>query len=296
MTGDEPAEAIVRVSADRRPIDEWSLVLEALAVPHRTFLSEAGWAIAVAPADVDRASAALAADDREQSEAGTEPAAPDLGRSFGAAVVAMALITFFFVTGPRGDGGHARWFDPGCARATDILAGQWWRVITALTLHADIMHVLGNSLAVIVFGSALCRWLGGGLAFSLVLLSGAAGNLLTALVYWGGHNSVGASTATFGALGLLGGLQFVRRMRHRAPFDRRRRALTAVAACLGLFAMIGVGERTDVVAHLMGLVSGLVLGLGAGVALRRTFGWPWQLAFGAAGIAAVVGAWLRALG
>jgi hypothetical protein len=55
-----------------------------------------------------------------------------------------------------------------------------------------------------------------------------AGNLLVALAYGSHHNSVGASTATFGALGLLGGLQVVRWLRGGSPLGRRRRVLSIV--------------------------------------------------------------------
>jgi membrane associated rhomboid family serine protease len=105
---------------------------------------------------------------------------------------------------------------------------------------------------------------------------------------------VGASTAAFGALGILGGLQLVRRYRFTAQFDRRRRALTVVAACLGLFAMLGVGERTDVVAHLAGLVVGLLVGVITGRWLRRPPGALGQWLLAAASALVVVGCWLLA--
>jgi len=68
------------------------------------------------------------------------------------------------------------------------------------------------------------------------LLAGAAGNLLTALVYGSPHDVVGASTATFAALGLLGGLQFMRRYAARTVGRFKRAFLLGIAASLGLFA------------------------------------------------------------
>ena len=41
--------------------------------------------------------------------------------------------------------------------------GAWWRAVTALTLHADVWHVVGNAVASLVFVSAIGRWLGSGL-------------------------------------------------------------------------------------------------------------------------------------
>jgi hypothetical protein len=44
------------------------------------------------------------------------------------------------LTGPREPG--AIWFDRGSASAQQILAGEVWRTVTALTLHADLAHVV----------------------------------------------------------------------------------------------------------------------------------------------------------
>jgi membrane associated rhomboid family serine protease len=180
--------------------------------------------------------------------------------------------------------------------ADRIVSGEWWRAVTALTLHADLAHVLGNAVALIIFVSALGRWLGRGVALALVLAAGTVGNLLTAYLYGGHHDSVGASTAAFGALGILGGLQLMRRYRFTARLDRRRRALTAVAACLGLFAMIGVGERTDVVAHLAGLAAGLGIGVLTGRMVRYAVGALMQWALLGLSALVVVACWGRALG
>jgi rhomboid protease GluP len=287
----------LRTAGSAERVEPWSFVLQALGIPHQIVTSETGVALVVDEAVAARAAAALAAHDREQAEGEMvrEPPAPDQGPTTLGAAISTALVAFFFVTGPRGmagpDGGP--WFGPGSAVAEAIVHGAWWRAITALTLHADLAHVLGNSVALIVFVSALGRWLGRGVALFLVLLSGAFGNLLTAYFYGSHHNSVGASTAAFGALGLLGGLQLVRRFRFTARLDRRRRALTAIAACLGLFAMLGVGEKTDVMAHLAGLVVGIVMGGAVGRWVRppRMLG-QWALTALSAGI--VVGAWVIA--
>jgi membrane associated rhomboid family serine protease len=254
-----------------------------------------GRAIVVDSQLAPKAAAALTESDREAAEAVVEPAAPDVGPSTVGVGLAVALLCFFLVTGPRGS---SHWFGAGSAAAEAIVRGAWWRAVTALTLHADLAHVAGNAVALIIFVSALGRWLGRGVALLLVLASGFAGNLLNAYLHGAHHDSIGASTAAFGALGILGGLQFVRRYRVTTRLDRRRQALGAIAACLGLFAMIGVGERAeiDVLAHLFGLGAGLLIGALAGVLLRRPVRplYQWLLLAGSA--ASVVGCWWRALG
>ena len=288
---------VLRATADLRRAESWALVLEALSIPYRLVAGEGRWAIVVDPGAAPRATAALAAHDREAAEEpAREAAPPDVGASAAGVLVPIGLVAFFFITGPRGGLAHDLWFRPGSAVAEKIVAGEWWRAVTALTLHADLAHVLGNAVALTIFVSALCRWVGRGVALGLVLLSGILGNLATAYLYWSHHDSVGASTAAFGALGLLGGLQFLRRYRAKAHIDRRRRAMMAIAACLGMLAMIGVGERADVVAHAAGLVSGLALGLlAAGRSLRRPPGELLQWSLTALTAAVVAGGWLLAL-
>ena len=129
--------------------------------------------------------------------------------------------------------------------------GAWWRAVTALTLHADVLHLAGNIVAALVFVSAVGRWLGGGLgALARSWRPATAGNLLTAVRHHTNHDSVGASTATFAALGLIAGLQVARRLRLRT---RPGYAWVPIGAGLGMFAMLGVAAGTDYYAHLFGL-------------------------------------------
>ncbi|MBC7963685.1 MAG: rhomboid family intramembrane serine protease, partial [Steroidobacteraceae bacterium] len=145
----------------------------------------------------------------------------------------------------------------GAAHAADILNGQWWRLVTALTLHADLTHLLSNLTIGGVFIILLCRELGSGLAWSLLLASGILGNLLNAWIQSPAHRSVGASTAVFGAVGLLAAISMVR-YRHRL----QRRWFVPVAAGLALLALLGTeGKQTDLGAHLFGFGSGTLLGL-----------------------------------
>ena len=99
--------------------------------------------------------------------------------------------------------------------------------------------------------------LGTGLGFALVLLAGAGGNLANALLQGAPHVSLGASTAVFGALGLLGGLSVARQ---RGKAAGRRRIWLPLFAALALLGMLGGGERVDI-GHLLGLIVGRRLGI-----------------------------------
>jgi rhomboid protease GluP len=301
MTETAPdANPPLRATPNPGLLESWTLVLVALAIEHEVEDQGGLFLLRVAPADRRRAESALAAHDRErQAEARQQiPAAPDQGWSAAGIGTAVTLAAFYFVTGGRDTGQHGRWFVEGAADASRIVAGELERTVTALTLHADPMHLFGNAIAGVLLVGALGRWLGGGLAGALTLLAGALGNLLVAFAYRGAHISVGASTAIFGALGVLGGLQFVRWLAGRKAPGGRRRALSVIAACLGVFAMLGVGSkdgRTDVLAHLAGLGVGLVVGLVVGRFVRPPVPRLVGLLAGVASLAVIAGAWALAL-
>ena len=294
VTAEVPFEAAVRVSPDHAQAESWDFVLEAVGISHRLALTAEGWAVMVPPPLVGAAMAALDAHDQEIAEGpAREPQAPDHGRSYVGLAAAMTIAAFFLVSGPRDGADVGGWFRVGSGVAGAILHGQWWRSVTALTLHADIMHVTGNAVFMVLFLSALGRWLGGGVALLFTLLAGIAGNLLTALIYGSPHNVVGASTSTFAALGLLAGLQFMRRFNVRMV-GWRKRAFLALAASLGLLAMLGTGEKADMLAHATGLGFGLIFGLLLARWTQRMKNAPLQGACLLATVLVVAGAWLLA--
>ena len=136
--------------------------------------------------------------------------------------------------------------------------GEWWRCITALLLHANIAHIVGNTVMGVVFGCLVARHFGSGLCWLLVLLCGAMGNYLNSLIQGSMFASIGASTATFAAVGLLAGLFFRRRLIIGRGW--RYNALP-IAGAIGLFILLGIGgENTDVIAHLTGMFCGVVVG------------------------------------
>ena len=116
-------------------------------------------------------------------------------------LVASLLFGGYLVTGAVD--AQNRWFEPGAALSARILAGETYRTVTALTLHAHFAHVFGNAVVAFVLLGAVGQALGPGVAALLTLLAGASGNWATAQWYGPGHASLGASTAIFGALGLL---------------------------------------------------------------------------------------------
>lgn len=290
-------EAVVLRRARRRaPVDEAALVLEASGLHPLVAGGADGFALLVPADEAPAARDALGAFARENPPpAPAPPRAPALDASAGTHAVAVvaALIAFFAVTGDRRIG--VPWFEHGAADAGRIVAGEPWRAITALTLHADAGHVVGNAVAGALFLAGVFRAFGFGVGAALVLLAGTGGNLWNAWLRAGAgpHEVVGASTAVFGALGLLAGRALVA---GRVRGLRGRAALVPIAAALALLAMIGTeGERVDVWAHALGLAVGVPLGALAARLGPRLAAPAWQRAAGAAALAALAGAWTLAL-
>ena len=73
-------------------------------------------------------------------------------------------------------------------------------MVTALTLHADLAHVLANALACVLLVTAVGRSLGAGVGLWLMLLAGAGGNALTALAHGAHHISGGHLDLDLGAV------------------------------------------------------------------------------------------------
>jgi membrane associated rhomboid family serine protease len=284
-------ETSFRVTPSRRQAEDWALALTAAGIPHKLERTPAGWALIVAWRDEERVASELDAVQSENLVATHSTAAElEYGTTYVGFALAALFLAFYFITGSRD--AAVIWFRAGSASADAILEGELWRTVTALTLHADAPHVLGNAVSCVIFVTAVCRTLGPGIGSWLILLAGAVGNAITAYAHGTGHSSVGASTALFGAVGILAGLQFA--MQHRR-LPRRRRAWVPIAAGLALLAMLGTGRNADIAAHFFGFAVGIPLGAAAALAVRRppTSRLQWPLALIAAG--AVVGCWLIAL-
>lgn len=187
----------------------------------------------------------------------------------------------------------SNWFAAGRVDGSLIRDGEWWRTITALTLHSGVRHLLGNLVFGVFFGIFAGRLLGSGVAWLAIVISAALGNTANTLLLDSTHKSLGASTAVFAALGLLAG--YVWRGQLMAQ-DRWSTRYGPVIGGLALLMFTGTGdENTDIGAHLLGFVCGFGTGMlltmiGKMPAPPRT-----QRVAGAVALAIVATAWLVAL-
>jgi rhomboid protease GluP len=246
----------------------WSLVLTARDVPHKILPSVYGYRIAVPPDHESLAARELEKyenENRAWPRFEVTPWYPNAQSTFWTLLILTAIFSISFSVNWR-----ERLIAIGSGNVDSILHdGQWWRLVTALTLHTDPPHLLGNMMMGGLLMVWLCSLLGTGLGWGITLLSGTLGNLTNALVHGEAHSSVGSSTAIFGALGVIIALQTLSVRR----FSLRDRVIP-LGAGFALLGFLGThGEHMDLGAHLFGFMSGLILGLLAGQ-LLKTSGLP----------------------
>lgn len=286
-------EIIVRRTSNLRRAEDWALVLEAEGLSPRLQHTSGGWVLTVPSQHLERAVTELWAYESENRTTAPEeqPWSGEGPLFTGVGVAAGLLVFFIFAAWTQGT---VRWIQDGSASAELILRGELWRTVTALTLHADLAHVGANAVAMSFFLTAVCRSMGPGLGAAMVLSVGALGNLCNAWFYGFDHVSIGASTAVFGALGLVGGTGVAQRRRLGL---RGKRAWIPLAAGLAILAMLGTGgQRVDLWAHLWGFVVGGAAGACLALTMDRPEDARVQLRIGVLTGVAVVLCWILALG
>jgi membrane associated rhomboid family serine protease len=291
-----PVAEIAAQSRDRARCLELRLVLDAAGIPNEAAYEGGWWLLLVRAEDLARARNELYAYRTENPPRSPAPL-PSVpryrGASAGVAAYGLMLLGVAVLAGRYAFG--VDWFEVGRLQAGRVLAGDWWRPVTALTLHGDAGHLSANLVFGALFGALAGLAFGGGVAWLAILLGGTLGNALNAVVQPPSHAAIGASTAVFAALGLL--VMHAIRFRHALPVTPLRRWSPVVGGVL-LLAYTGTGgERTDVVAHLTGFLAGLALGAPATLLpgawlVRRDV----QSAAAALAVGLVVAGWARALG
>lgn len=275
---------------------ELRLVLDSAGIPARVDFDHGQWLLSVEALAADRAGQELDEYRRENLSRSSRvmPILPVYGGAItGVLVYAAIVVSVGIATLPWGLGLDL--FTPGQMQAGQVMSGEWWRTVTALTLHLDEGHLASNLLFGVLFGFLAGRTLGGGIAWLAIVVAGSIGNLANAMVQSAEHTSVGASTAVFAALGVLVADALRPRVSAGESLLRRWRPLIGG---LMLLAFIGVGGgRVDVMAHVTGFLAGLVIGW---VASRLPDHWrandKVQFATGLLAVALVAFAWVIALG
>ncbi len=287
MDDAEPTAVALYRSRSRKRCSEYALVLTAVGIDCAVHRLNGNFALSVALPDAARARRQLQLYVEENR--GSVPPLGSRGAVADGAITAslfgmtILLIDMLQRQAPA-------WWAAGKGNVGLIREGEWWRAVTALSLHVDPLHLVGNLVFGALFGFLAGRQLGWGLAVSSILVAGTLGNLVNAVIQPSAHTSVGASTAVFACLGILASYAWRRR-------QRVTRRWLPIGSGIALLALLGMGGgQTDIFAHLAGFASGSLLGAGyLYLGLRMAALMRRQLAMGLAALTLLAAAWSLAL-
>jgi len=277
----------------RRQTMDWGLVLASqgiMATIDDGATTGEGWALLVAATDYPAALQVIQLHRQDHRHWYWQQRLPWQGLLFDWSILlwVLLMVTFYFLSQTT----RPDFLLVGRMDNAAVRAGEWWRLFTAMSLHADLAHLVANTfMGTILLGLAMGRY-GGGIGLLTAYLAGAIGNIAGFLLYPETHLGLGASGMVMGGLGLLAAqsLAFVR----SNPLAQKY-VLRGVIAGVLLFVLFGLRPGTDIIAHFIGFVTGL--GLGAIVMLLPA---RWQnsatgFATALVLIALIVGPWWLAL-
>jgi len=284
-----PPLARIRAHTHRQAMD-WSLVLASQGIEHGIERAEDGGRFLVVPTqEYQRAAEAIRLYRLENRRWPWRRMIPKTGAVFDWASAAWVLLTvvFYWLEVTR-----ENFRDLGTLDSAAMTHGEWWRLFTATLLHADLAHLAMNAaFGFVLIGLAMGRF-GTGVGLLAAYLAGVAGNVTAWLLYGEPHRGLGASGVVMGALGLVAA-QSVSLLKNNPHAVKL--AISGIAGGAMLFVLVALGPGTDVVAHLGGFVTGLLLGallsLVPELPQRRLL----DLATGLVFAALVIGTWLLAL-
>ncbi|GEM_PF-588715 len=147
--------------------------------------------------------------------------------------------------------------------------GEWWRLGSAIFLHANWMHLLLNAATILAFGSPIERLWGRTRTLTIFLVAALAGNALS--VFLSRNEQMASVGASGGAFGLLAAYWLALILVSLPKYRKfKRRLVLLLSAIIALDISVGlltelntvaefVGARIDNWAHLGGFASGLLL-------------------------------------
>ena len=284
---------VVFESRNRRACSDRALVLASAQIPHQLVDDFTGCALVVPAEFSAQAMHELHLYDEENPPRFVQKVEPFAYQNaipgIIAYVVAISVIGWLAGTSSFGQD----WLPAGRIDGALVRAGEWWRTITALTLHSDLRHLIGNIVFGAFFGLLAGRLLGSGVAWLAILFAAASGNALNTLLLESTHRSIGASTAVFAALGITAGFVWRAKLMSQERWSYR---IGPIVGGLALLMYTGTGdENTDIGAHLMGFVCGFAAGMLLTRFRKSLTDHRWQSGAALIAIASVAGAWIAAL-
>jgi rhomboid protease GluP len=142
----------------------------------------------------------------------------------------------------------------GAKANPEIANGEYWRLITPIFLHANLLHLGFNSYFLYVMGPRVEGAFGNVRFLLIYLLAGISGAVLSFILSV--NPSIGASGALFGLLGALLAMLY----RNRSVLAGTRERIMSILQVVGINLLIGLSPGIDNWGHVGGLIGGLVIG------------------------------------
>lgn len=138
--------------------------------------------------------------------------------------------------------------------------GEFYRLFTCIFVHADILHILFNMIALYSIGPVVERYYGKSKFLLIYLVSGLLGSIFSGVFMTADSISIGASGAIFGLLGSICYFTYY----YRATLQGILRGSIMPVIIINL--VIGfLSSSIDLSAHIGGLIGGILISMAIGI-------------------------------
>lgn len=255
---EQPSETMILKVSEPKLLNTYSLVLSASGITHRIqYISAAHIEIYVHTRQKERALYEISAYDRENRDWPPSVQTDNFSPTF-RAMSFLVIGILVFIYGMTGDWHQESiWFQKGAGDSAAILNNfEFFRLVTPLTLHADVVHLMGNCFLGGILLHYFLHLTGNGIGLFALLVTATIANLINVVMHGPGHLFVGFSTAVFSVIGMLCTISFAMKTKRSTIH-----IFMPVMSGLAFLGFLGSsGERTDLGAHLFGLLCGLISG------------------------------------
>jgi rhomboid protease GluP len=172
-------------------------------------------------------------------------------------LIALNVIVFIWEINTNALLDQERIIAAGALHRDSVLAGEWWRLFSAMFLHGSVDHLVGNCVVLYILGIACEHAFKVRRTLVIYLFAGVSGALLS-LTFQPGP-SVGASGAIFGVMGSV--IAFL--YRYRKQFILRDNRIAFVLLIWAVYQILSglMTPYIDNFAHLGGFIGGVVVTL-----------------------------------
>lgn len=138
--------------------------------------------------------------------------------------------------------------------------GEFYRLFTCMFVHADILHILFNMIALYSIGPVVERYYGKSKFLLIYLVSGLLGSIFSGVFMTADSISIGASGAIFGLLGSICYFTYYYRATLQGILRGSIMPVIIINLVIGL-----ISSSIDLSAHIGGLIGGILISMAIGI-------------------------------